>query len=316
MKKFACLLPLFTTLLIGLLPAAPAQAAGVLRTFLSAAGSDSNNCANVATPCRHLATAFAATAPDGEIYILDPANYGSLTITHGVSIQGHGWGSISPQAAGVAITVDAGSNDVVNLDGLTIDGGGVGQTGIQFNTGKSLTIENCVIRHMTTDGIDFFPSATSSITVSNTVASNNGDTGIYVYPSGDSERRGMINRVEANNNGYHGIFFNGDNTNGGRLKATVSDSVAAGNGYVGIYVNSNATNAAILLTVVRSVAANNGTGIYVNGDFGVIQLANSTVTGNETNYSQNGSSKLYSYGDNNIDIYGVSVGALSQDPKQ
>ena len=126
----------------------------------------------------------------------------------------------------------------------------------------------------------------------------------------------MINRVEANNNGYHGIFFNGDNTNGGRLKATVSDSVAAGNGYVGIYVNSNATNAAILLTVVRSVAANNGTGIYVNGDFGVIQLANSTVTGNETNYSQNGSSKLYSYGDNNIDIYGVSVGALSQDPKQ
>ena len=63
------------------LPIVPAQAAGAPRTFLSAAGSDSNNCTNVATPCRHLAAAYAATAPDGEIYVLDPANYGSLTIT-------------------------------------------------------------------------------------------------------------------------------------------------------------------------------------------------------------------------------------------
>jgi hypothetical protein len=33
------------------LPAMPAQAAAA-RTFVSAAGSDSNNCTNVATPCR------------------------------------------------------------------------------------------------------------------------------------------------------------------------------------------------------------------------------------------------------------------------
>jgi hypothetical protein len=50
------------------LPAMPAQAAGAARTFVSAAGSDSNNCANVASPCRHLAAAYAATAPNGEIY--------------------------------------------------------------------------------------------------------------------------------------------------------------------------------------------------------------------------------------------------------
>jgi hypothetical protein len=46
------------------LPAIPAQAAQVARTFISAAGSDANNCTNVATPCRHLAAAFAATAAD------------------------------------------------------------------------------------------------------------------------------------------------------------------------------------------------------------------------------------------------------------
>ena len=67
--------------LTAILPVMPAQAAGASRTFVSAAGSDSNNCTNVATPCRHFVAAYAATAPSGEIYVLDPANYGSLTIT-------------------------------------------------------------------------------------------------------------------------------------------------------------------------------------------------------------------------------------------
>jgi hypothetical protein len=66
MSKIAFLLTLLVTVLVGSLPAAPAQAAAA-RTFVSAAGSDSNNCTNVATPCRHLAAAYAATAPDGEI---------------------------------------------------------------------------------------------------------------------------------------------------------------------------------------------------------------------------------------------------------
>src|SRR5271154_3192967 len=97
------------------LPIAPAQATGLNRTFVSAAGSDSNNCANVLTPCRHLATAFAATAQDGEIYVLDPANYGSLTITHGVSIEGHGWASIAPTSGNAAITINANPGDKINI---------------------------------------------------------------------------------------------------------------------------------------------------------------------------------------------------------
>src|SRR5580704_18415655 len=115
------------------LPIAPAQAAGAPRTFFSAAGSDANNCTNVATPCRHFAAAFAATATNGEIYVLDPANYGSLTITHAVSIQGHGWGSVAPPASGTAITINAPTTDDINLDGLTIDGTALSSTnGIVF----------------------------------------------------------------------------------------------------------------------------------------------------------------------------------------
>jgi len=66
--------------------AEPSQAEAA-RTFISAAGSNSNNCTNVATPYGRLAAAYAATAPNGEIYVLDPANYGSLTINGPVSIE-------------------------------------------------------------------------------------------------------------------------------------------------------------------------------------------------------------------------------------
>src|ERR1700731_3141329 len=127
------------------LPAAPAQAQ-VPRTFVSAAGSDSNSCANVTSPCRHFAAAYAATAPSGEIFVLDPANYGSLTITHAVSIEGHGWASIAPPNGGNAITINAGPGDSISIHGVAINGTGAtgGTNGIVFNSGGSLTVTDCV----------------------------------------------------------------------------------------------------------------------------------------------------------------------------
>src|SRR5271154_6647192 len=170
------------------LPIAPAQATGLNRTFVSAAGSDSNNCANVLTPCRHLATAFAATAQDGEIYVLDPANYGSLTITHGVSIEGHGWASIAP--AGIsssAITINASPGDKINIIGVVLDGTAIPATdGIQFTSGGSLTVRDSVIRNFGSYAINFVPSASNPtlLSVSNTLVSDNGSNGISIVPSG------------------------------------------------------------------------------------------------------------------------------------
>src|SRR5271154_5913891 len=145
------------------LPIAPAQATGLNRTFVSAAGSDSNNCANVLTPCRHLAAAYAATAPNGEIYVLDPANYGALTITHAVSIEGHGWASIAPPSGGNAITINANPGDAINIIGVVLDGTALANTnGIVFTSGGSLTVRDSVIRNFGGDGIDFLSSASIS----------------------------------------------------------------------------------------------------------------------------------------------------------
>ena len=101
---------LLVTAFVYLLQAAAAQALAA-RTFVSAAGSDSNNCSNVATPCRHFAAAYAATAPNGEIYVLDPANYGALTITGPVSIEGHGWASVAPVSGSASNHHQRGGHD-------------------------------------------------------------------------------------------------------------------------------------------------------------------------------------------------------------
>ena len=42
-------------------------------------------------------------------------------------------------AGATGITINAGVNDKINLRGLIIEGAGVGNTGIVFNTGKFLS---------------------------------------------------------------------------------------------------------------------------------------------------------------------------------
>src|SRR5215469_4080008 len=106
MRSYA--IALIAMSLAAVLAPAPTQAAQMARTFVSATGQDTNNCTNVSSPCRHFATAYAATLPNGEIYVLDPANYGSLTITGPVSIEGHGWASVAPPGTnGTAISITA-----------------------------------------------------------------------------------------------------------------------------------------------------------------------------------------------------------------
>src|SRR5215472_8822860 len=155
----------------------PAQAQ---RVFVSAAGSDGNPC-SFASPCRSFQHAHDVVAANGEIDVLDPAGYGTLTITKAISIQGHGFSGISVSSGGTGITMNASSTAVVNLNGLLIDGGGVGAYGIVFSSGKSLTVENCIVRNLV-DGLHFVSTAatTQTLTVSNSYFNDNSQSGIFI----------------------------------------------------------------------------------------------------------------------------------------
>jgi hypothetical protein len=291
--------------LAAVLQAAPAQAQ-VNRTFVSAAGSDSNNCANVVTPCRHFATAYAATAPNGEIFVLDPANYGSLTITHGVSIEGHGWASIAPPNGGNAITINASSNDSISIHGVSINGtGATGSTnGIVFNSGGSLTVTDCAVQNFGNDGIDFFPTAAGDLSVSNTTADNNGRNGIFVSPTGSGAVESVFNRVQTSHNADSGIVLNGANSTG-TLKGTVYESVSAQNGGagagLGFFAFTSMGHALTTLMVFHSASINNPQGISAQGPGATVRLANSTSTGNNVSWEAVGGGVFLSYSDNYID---------------
>jgi len=152
------------------LTAVKAAQAGNGYSFLSTHGSDANPC-TFAAPCRSFAAAMAATNPNGGIMILDVGGYGSLTIDKGINIVNASGGEagISFTGTGIGVTVTAGVNDAVNLRGLTIDGVGLGTVGIEFNSGKSLTLEDCVIRRVANDGINFDPNGSSSLSIYNSV---------------------------------------------------------------------------------------------------------------------------------------------------
>ena len=171
MIKIASLPTIAGALLAFGLSAAPAQA-GPNRTWVSGHGTDSGTCA-LAAPCRTFAFAITQTAAGGEIDVLDPVGYGAATITKAISIVNDGVGVAAIGASsGNAITINAGASDSVHLRGLTIEGTGGATTGILFNSGVNLAIENCVIQHLA-DGIVITPSTSSSFSVSNTIASNN-----------------------------------------------------------------------------------------------------------------------------------------------
>jgi hypothetical protein len=162
--------------LIGLgLGLAPAQAQ-IARTFVSAAtGNDGNDC-NRLTPCRSFQAAHDKTLPAGEITVLDPGGYGAVTITKAISIINDGVGEAGALVSGgaIGVTVAAGASDAVSLRGLTVKGLGPafgGGLGIIFRSGKSLTIENCVVRNVT-NGIQTFPSSSGTVAISDTLVAD------------------------------------------------------------------------------------------------------------------------------------------------
>jgi hypothetical protein len=315
MTKIPFLLTLLVALLVCSLPIAPAQAL-VNRTFVSAAGSDSNNCANVATPCRHLAAAYAATAANGEIYVLDPANYGSLTITGPVSIEGHGWASIAPPSGGNAITINANPGDAINIIGVVLDGTALASTnGIVFNSGGSLTVADSVVRNFhssgigetTGNGILLQPtSGTVNFAITNSIVANNQITGIiYSPPSGSPAANIVIDHVTATGNSFIGITINLLHATGGSAVAAISNSTVS-NAANGIDLDNNTLPLTTSIDNVNAVG-NTSNGIVAFGTSKVL-LGRSVVTGNFTGIqNQTSPNTFFTYKDNRIDENGTDI---------
>jgi hypothetical protein len=265
--------------------AAQAQAT---RTWVSGVGDDVNPCSRTA-PCKTFAGAISKTAAGGEIDALDPAGYGTLTITKAITLDGGGGQVASILAAGtVGFTVNAGANDRVVLRNLRINGinqtTSPGTNGINFVNGNSLAVQNCVIEGFNNFGINFQPAARANLSVTNSTFDNNGTfgtaTGGHIIAT-TAATGGGLNRVSIVNS----TFTNGTSgiTGGQNTKIEISQVLIGQTGLGGgdFAVIGNAATAGISIDY-STITGNNFGGVHATNG-AVIFVANSSITYNNTN---------------------------------
>jgi hypothetical protein len=154
------------TITAGLATVAQAQAT---RTWVSGVGDDVNPCSRTA-PCKTFAGAISKTATGGEISVLDPGGFGTVTITKAITISGDGTLAGILSAGTVGITINITTNlptDKVIIRNISINGAGTGTKGVRILDGAEVILDNVTISGMTDAGVDVTQSQSSNLFLKN-----------------------------------------------------------------------------------------------------------------------------------------------------
>jgi hypothetical protein len=286
--------------------ASPAYAQAT-RTWVSGVGDDVNPCSRTA-PCKTFAGAISKTAAGGEIDCLDPAGFGTLTITKSITIDCTGTfgsvlnsGGINGFVINDSATATPGTVEV-KLRGLSINGAGTtpGLNGIRFISGRSLLVEDVIIQNQKSgNGISLQPSGAIQVSL-NHVTIVGGAGGILVQPTGTGTATLSVRDVEITNNTSHGIRVDSTANTGTRNNVKIYDSDLSNNaqGLTVTAVPGNAPNGVIMSD---STVTGNTTGIVASGGFATVRVTDTIIVGNNTGVSVLNSAAIFSYGDNVLD---------------
>jgi hypothetical protein len=267
------------------------------RTWVSGVGDDVNPCSRTA-PCKTFAGTISKTAVNGEINVLDPGSYGSVTMTKSMTIDGTGTFASILASGSTGITINL--TTAVNLDplatvrlrGIAMNGTGscgvgcgtrLGIRGINVSSANTrqvkLFVEDVVIHGFVNEGI-LFNGPGGDLSVKNSSFFDNGGSGIRTLSTlagATGVIHVTINKVTADLN-QQGIRFEG-NTFG-----VVKDSTASNNSLNGFVVNPVSIGGAEM-EVMDSTANNNRQfGIFAGGtgQTGAVRIFNATVFHNTT----------------------------------
>jgi hypothetical protein len=277
MRKIFAWFPVFCVALSVLLPTgAHAQAT---RTWVSGVGDDVNPCSRTA-PCKTFAGAISKTAAGGEIDVLDPGGFGTLTITKAITIDGGGTLASILASGTNGINVNAGVSDVIILRNLSINGAGttLGLNGINFLAGRRLVIENCTIENFSQTGISIAPSTSSAQTVV------------------------LNSSLKAT---VTGILISTANAAGGIAAVVQNTSVTQNSGGAGISATVPAGKPGMGVILDRVLATFDSTGISATGTGANIVMGNSVIVANGVGVSQSGGGTVSSYKTNEINSNGT-----------
>jgi len=304
MRRFLLLMTAFGLPLLSSLGATPALAQAT-RTWVSGVGDDVNPCSRTA-PCKTFAGAISKTAVNGEINCLDPAGYGSVTITKSITIDCHyTLGSIlNAGTNGINIPFDnflspGETRKTVRLRGLSLQGADTGLIGIRItgttgSAGSEVFIENCVIDGNfagSARGISDERSGGGELYVTNTTVRNSGATGIVINPlagaAGGARIDAVLENVRVENSNFGTSI-------GSAARVMINRSVFTGNTSAGI--EAEGPFSAVEVNVDNSVTSANSSGVMNGGGTVTIRLANTDISFNGTGIT----GATQSFGNNRI----------------
>ncbi len=256
------------------------------RTWVSGVGDDANPCSRTA-PCKTFAGAISKTAAGGEIDALDPAGYGAVTITKGITIDGGGGQVASVLVSGTnGIVVSAGPSDVVILRNLRINGIGTGINGIRFLAGAALIVDKCEIFGFTTNGVDIALGSSAEVWVTNTNIQNIGGTGVAATTTAGVVTVGVEQvRVERSNKGVE---------SGNHSRVTVNNSFVQNAASIGMQADGDA-----IITVNSSEVDLSGSGVQTGPGSGTAFVSDSQIAFNTTGFNQTAGT-INTYGNNRL----------------
>jgi uncharacterized repeat protein (TIGR01451 family) len=234
------------------------------RTFVSVLGLDTNDCSNIATPCRTLGAAIAQVAVDGGVIVIKSGSYAGATIAKGVKID---VASGVVAFSGQPIVVNPGAGVRVVVRGLTLKAVAPGTgTGIDHQSGD-LFLERTVV-----DGwqVGVLSSPGGKLFVTDSTFRNNPEAGVAVE-SGEAS-------VESSR-----FLGNGSGLALQSSKATVSGSVLSGNAIGLLAVGSSE------VSVEKAQLSLNGSGVLVpEPSSSTVRLNRCVVTGNDVGLQNDG----------------------------
>jgi hypothetical protein len=249
------------------------------RTWFSGVGDDVNPCSRTA-PCKTFAGAISKTATTGEISVLDPGGFGTLTITKSITVNGDGTlaGILSAGTNGINVNDSASGSPgtaIVYIRNLSINGAGTGVNGINFVSGAKVYVENCTITGVTTNGILANLTTTGKNLFVKNVSIRNAPTGISVQTSvgfvagvlDNVSLEGLTTGVSVGNNAFVSIR---------------NSSMSLGTTGVNVTGTGGAT-----ASVENCLLNNDVTAINV-GSSNILNLSSSTLESNSTAVASSG----------------------------
>jgi len=270
------------------------------RSWVSQSGNDANNC-SIADPCKTFQHAHDETVTAGEVDVLNPGDYGALTITKSIVIDGGGMGYIG---AG-AITVNAAAGSTVVIRNLSMNSlGGTTANAISWVAGELLYVEGVTIENYV-NGIAVGPFAASAnggrslviarLFVNDTTIRDCSDFGVNLQPF--ASFTASLNHVTIENNTSSSALT------GGMLVQGTTASVK--NSLISRVPNGVVVDVQGQLELDNSTISYTTLGIEAEGAGALVRIGGDSIHLNSTGMSATGGAQIVSYGNNQIAANGA-----------